>query len=267
MSKKKYATGGSIPPQNIPELTIYGKRPKKTSITPAIDPNPYRVHSGAPGMAYYPQGDMWVQDGKPASSGITPEQFNQQYPNVIHRDVNYRTGQGLPEYSAGGIFTEMAAGAGSGALAGTMGGGPIGTVGGAIIGGAIGLTKGIFNHVGEKRDEREANEAQTAQIMDAQNSQLGSGIIPQRTFEAGGIMPGMAPTAELEKEEVTMGPDGSMAKMNLPSHAQGGGDVPLEPGTKVYSDKYKPQGSKMTYAEEADAIRKQIKKLEKKLYA
>ena len=80
----------------------------------------------------------------------------------------------------------------------------------------------------------------------------------------GGTIPNGMANAELEKEEVTLGPDGSMNKFNLPSHenATAENEVALQPGTRVFSDKLKPVGSNKTYADLADQIRKEIEKYE-----
>ena len=88
-------------------------------------------------------------------------------------------------------------------------------------------------------------------------------------YAQGGMIPQGMPNAELEKQEVTQGPDGSMQKMNMPSHANATGknQVALEPGTRIYSDKLKPKGEKKTYADLADDIRKQMAKYEQMMYA
>jgi len=88
-------------------------------------------------------------------------------------------------------------------------------------------------------------------------------------YAQGGMIPQGMPNAELEKQEVTQGPDGSMQKMNMPSHANATGknQVALEPGTRIYSDKLKPKGEKKTYAQLADELRKQLEKYEQNLQA
>ena len=176
-------------------------------------------------------------------------------------------GEGLPQYSLGGWIGENKEGLiGYGKMVG--GAAMMATGVGAGVGASM-IASGAGDIYGEFTDGNQGADAALAkndQIMANQSGAVQSNLT-QNTFAQGGIMPGNMPNANLEKEEVTVGPDGSMAKMDLPSHTQGGGDVPLEEGTIIYSDRYKPQGSKLTYAEEADVIRKQIKKLEKKLYA
>ena len=88
-------------------------------------------------------------------------------------------------------------------------------------------------------------------------------------YGQGGMIPQGMPNAELEKQEVSQGPDGSMQKMNMPSHknATSKNQVALEPGTRIFSDKLKPQGEKKTYAQLADEVRKQMEKYEQMLYA
>lgn len=57
--------------------------------------------------------------------------------------------------------------------------------------------------------------------------------------------------AQLERQENTLNPDGSTTQFNLPSHE---GQSPqegtvLDPGTLIFSDRLKPRGSKLTFAE------------------
>ena len=88
-------------------------------------------------------------------------------------------------------------------------------------------------------------------------------------YAQGGMIPQGMPNAELEKQEVSQGPDGSMQKMNMPSHknATSKNQVALEPGTRIFSDKLKPKGEKKTYAQLADELRKQLEKYEQNLQA
>jgi hypothetical protein len=88
-------------------------------------------------------------------------------------------------------------------------------------------------------------------------------------FAQGGMIPQGMPNAELEKQEVTQGPDGSMETMDMPSHANATAQnqVALEPGTRIFSDKLKPVGEKKkTYADLADEIRKEMQKYEQMMY-
>jgi hypothetical protein len=82
------------------------------------------------------------------------------------------------------------------------------------------------------------------------------------TFAKGGMISGQ-PNVELEKEEVSQAPDGSMQKFNLPSHANAtsANQMAMEPGTRIFSDKLKAQSGK-TIAEEADRLRKEIQRYE-----
>jgi hypothetical protein len=85
----------------------------------------------------------------------------------------------------------------------------------------------------------------------------------------GGVVPNAMPNAELEKEEVTLAPDGTMNKFNLPSHAQATSEnqLNLKGDTRVYSDSDELKtASGKTFAEEADKIRKEIMKYEQILY-
>ena len=103
---------------------------------------------------------------------------------------------------------------------------------------------------------------------------VGKGNIP---YSQGGMIPQGMPNAELEKQEVTQGPDGSMQKMNMPSHANATGknQVALEPGTIIYTDELRPvkesaiykEYGNITYAQIADKLRKQLEKYEQQLQA
>ena len=76
-------------------------------------------------------------------------------------------------------------------------------------------------------------------------------------YGVGGIIPGGQPNAELEKNEVTLGPDGTMKTFNLPPHPNSS-RVNLEPGTVVFSDNPKlrmPDGQ--LPAEAANKLKKQ----------
>lgn len=175
--------------------------------------------------------------------------------------------QGAPieEYSLGGILAST----GSGAL-GAAALGPWG----AAAGGALGLFQGLMGHKGEKdqmdlmsqqqaEQEKLLQEQKDATTVDYQSSNtFANRYLP--TFARGGLVPGMEPNAELEKNEVTVGSDGNIQKFDLPTHKYATADsqVALEPGTKIYSDRLKTSNGK-TFAEEANEIKKQINKYEK----
>lgn len=63
------------------------------------------------------------------------------------------------------------------------------------------------------------------------------------------------PNAELEKQEVMMQPDGTTDQVDGPSHEQGGVPVNVPAGTKIYSDKLKLPGTKVTIAKLAEKFK------------
>ena len=150
----------------------------------------------------------------------------------------------------------------TGALQGGMGGaalGPYGIAAGALIGGITGFFNGEKEEEAAKQQEEALKQQQSAMHQPIDLS-YANAFIP--TFAMGGLMPGMQPNAELEKEEVTQSPDGSMLKVNAPTHSQGGIQLPLQHGTMVFSDRLKTEDGK-TYAEVADELRKKRAKYEK----
>jgi len=78
-------------------------------------------------------------------------------------------------------------------------------------------------------------------------------------FPDGGMMP--EANAELEKQEVFQTPDGTVGNVDGPSHSNGGVDVNLPAGTKIWSDRLK-SGNK-TFAQKAKVITNKINRLEK----
>lgn len=78
----------------------------------------------------------------------------------------------------------------------------------------------------------------------------------QQTFPNGGMINQDDPNAnaQLEKNEIFESPDGSVEQVNAPSHANGGINLNLEQGTRVYSDRLKSSRGK-TFAKEAEAFK------------
>jgi hypothetical protein len=183
---------------------------------------------------------------------------NQAIP--AYKAYKFAQDNNLPLFSLGGILQDTAGGASLGtAVPG------IGNVVGGLIGAGAGLVKGTFSHFRDKKKEKEAEEG-AQEIRDkgiATMQQTGSinNYIP--TFEDGGVMPYGMLNAELEKEEVTNAPNGTMKKFNLPTHkgATSANRMSLQPGTQVFSDQLKTSKGK-TFAEEADVIRKRKDKLQ-----
>lgn len=74
------------------------------------------------------------------------------------------------------------------------------------------------------------------------------------------------PNAEVEGGETVETPSGQDLAVQGPSHAQGGVQTFLPPGSKVYSDRLKNPLTGNTFADDHAALSKQITKQEKKLY-
>ena len=70
------------------------------------------------------------------------------------------------------------------------------------------------------------------------------------------------PNAEVEGDEVVQTPQGQVATIQGPTHEQGGVDMNLDPGTRVYSDRLKGADG-IKFSEKADAIRKRMGKFER----
>lgn len=62
------------------------------------------------------------------------------------------------------------------------------------------------------------------------------------------------PNAQLEKKEVFQNPDGTTQQVNAPTHANGGINLNLENGTRIYSDRLKSSNGK-TFAKEAEVYK------------
>jgi len=82
------------------------------------------------------------------------------------------------------------------------------------------------------------------------------------TFPMGGSIP--YAQAEIEGGEVVQFPNGTMDRPKGPSHREGGINVTAQENTRVFSDELK-YDKKMTYADKADEIKKQIEKYKKLL--
>lgn len=172
----------------------------------------------------------------------------------------------FPDYSFGGWLKENAQGLVGGLQ--TIGGAAAMFVPG-LQGAGIGLMSsgisGIANEIADGNSGDQAAQLQQQQLQqqrNLQNQQMRSNQpMYSPTFPMGGIIP--YTNAELEKEEVIQTPDGNIETMNAPSHSQGGVDITAPVGSRVFSDRLKPQGSKETYAQLADKLKKEIEKYEK----
>lgn len=246
-----------ISSQNIPELNVYGN---KTTLQPQLKTNaPYTPQGST--WTYYNNADTWVDQKSGKTMGR--EDYEKAYPKQL-RKANYH----LPEYSLGGWLKENSQGVIGGLK---LVGGAALSLTGVGAGAGIGLMSSGVSDLGQELTDGNQSQALEDQRL-AQNKaninaalSAGANSVPQYTMAYGGMIPGGIPNAELEKQEVVQSPQGDMMKVNAPSHAQGGIDVSLPTGSRVFSDKLKPKNSNKTYADLANELKKQIEKLEKKL--
>jgi hypothetical protein len=168
-----------------------------------------------------------------------------------------------------GSSTNTLAGIGKGAAKGAAMGaalGPWGAAAGAVAGGVMGW-------VNSSQEEEAAKKAQTAS-----NNRISLKRIRGKANESAGLTQTMGTqlypyggsinsdqanaNAELELNEQFMLPGGEVGQVNGPSHDEGGIEVALPQGTKVFSDRLKLNGK--TYAEHAKKINNKIRTLDKK---
>lgn len=183
--------------------------------------------------------------------------------NKVQPVLNPQTGKTneIPEMGLGGFI--------GGALGSLIPIPGVGTALGTALGeGAEGLIRNRKQNKLLEQQQVNQNQLQVQQPVSAQNYQtsntFASNYAP--TFAQGGTIGG--DLVELEKEEVTFGPDGDVKKHDLPDHAYATPNniKSLDMGTKVYSDRLKTSTG-VTFAEAADVIRKKIDKINKTLYA
>jgi len=157
------------------------------------------------------------------------------------------------EYSVGGIFGEVAAGAGMGALAGGMAGG-ITALPGALIGGGVGLVKGLLGHRQENLANLEKERAAEALANQEQMANQGQIIPPlqsTRTFQSSTNIPTFAlggamgmPRPPEEKQEKAV--DKMLVDLDGPLHEDGGialAGNEVEGGETMF--RFKGQGGKV----------------------
>jgi hypothetical protein len=167
----------------------------------------------------------------------------------------------LPEYGLGG---DIFSGAASGAMTTAAIAPPWGAIGGAVIGGVSGFIGGKKKKEAEEEAKRQQQSAADRQLAFAQydptNQQQYSNMLE---FKYGGMKKyamGGVPNAELEGGESIETPQGANFNIQGPSHAQGGVEMALENGTRVYSDKLKKPGTSKTYSELNKKLTRSIKK-------
>lgn len=128
--------------------------------------------------------------------------------------------------------------------------------------GLPGMALGLFQAYNQRKQFNEQDQQQR-QFQNQMISNQMQANQPTYTpaFPMGGLIP--YSNAEIEKEEVVQTPGGNIQAFDGPSHAQGGIDINAPSGSRVFSDRLKPKGSKKTYAELADELRRKIQKYEK----
>jgi hypothetical protein len=191
---------------------------------------------------------MAAMQKKMRSKGTTPI-MKKKLNSVLNARKWKMSKGGLVEFGYGGMMAGV----------GTLLGGPVG----GTIGGLAGAGLDMYMENKQQGDaEAEALKLRGQSIQANQIAMNNSGTGNMPTFPYGGMVSGQ-PNVEVEKEEVSQGPDGSMMKFNLPSHAKAtrANQMAMEPGTRIFSDKLKAQSGK-TIAEEADRLRKEIQRYE-----
>lgn len=168
-----------------------------------------------------------------------------------------------------GSVDSKGAALGRGAMKGAAAGaamGPLGVGVGAIAGGAMGL-------ITRNKEAAELNKAtnmanrniNTKRIFGKANSS--TGLLASSNTELyphGGTITKDNPNAnaELELNEQFQLPDGTVGEVDGPSHNEGGIEVALPEGTRVYSDRLKM--GKKTFAQLSKPINNKIDKLDRK---
>jgi hypothetical protein len=173
------------------------------------------------------------------------------------------------EGNALGSYQSTGKSIGQGALTGAAAGsvfGPVGTVVGGLVGGAAGYFQG-------KQQEDEMKKVQAAANNNIMSKKrIGGPNSPITTmptnvnnmYPYGGTINDDQPgaIAELELQEQMQLPDGTVMGVDGPSHEQGGIEVNVPEGTRVFSDRLK--NGKRTFAQDAKSINSKIAKLDKK---
>jgi hypothetical protein len=173
------------------------------------------------------------------------------------------------EGNALGTYQSTGKSIGQGALTGAAAGsvfGPVGTVVGGLVGGAAGYFQG-------KQQEDEMKKVQAAANNNIMSKKrIGGPNSPITTmptnvnnmYPYGGTIVDDQPgaIAELELQEQMQLPDGTVMGVDGPSHDNGGIEVNVPEGTRVFSDRLK--NGKRTFAQHAKSINNKIAKLDEK---
>lgn len=142
----------------------------------------------------------------------------------------------------------------------------VGGAAGAVIGGAAGFFKGREEEDEMKKMQAEANNnIMSRRRMGGLNSPITT--MPTNVnnmYPYGGTIVNDQPgaIAELELQEQMQLPDGTVMGVDGPSHDNGGIEVNVPEGTRVFSDRLK--NGKKTFAQHAKSINNKIAKLDEK---
>ena len=171
--------------------------------------------------------------------------------------------EGNPVGTYQGTGKSIGKGALSGAAAGSVFG-PVGTVVGGLVGGAAGYFQGKQEEDEMKKMQADANNViMSKRRMGGPNSPITT--MPTNVnnmYPYGGTISDDQPgaIAELELQEQMQLPNGTVMGVDGPSHEQGGIEVNVPEGTKVFSDRLKL--GKKTFAAHAKSINSKIAKLD-----
>ena len=171
--------------------------------------------------------------------------------------------EGNPVGTYQGTGKSIGKGALSGAAAGSVFG-PVGTVVGGLVGGAAGYFQGKQEEDEMKKMQADANNViMSKRRMGGPNSPITT--MPTNVnnmYPYGGTINKNQPgaIAELELQEQMQLPNGVVMGVDGPSHEQGGIEVNVPEGTKVFSDRLKL--GKKTFAAHAKSINSKIAKLD-----
>lgn len=172
----------------------------------------------------------------------------------------------LPQHSTGATVGS-AVGAGTGMALNLLVPG-LGTVAAPALG-ILGSKVGeMFDDQGPSQEELQRQQETADRIKYGPKQENPYVDVTQKNFNfpyGGVIDQHMAnPNAELELEETFQTPDGTVGRVDGPSHDNGGIEVNLPEGTKIFSDRLKYKNGR-TYAQITKPITTKIAKLEKKL--
>jgi hypothetical protein len=223
---QQYKEGGTIhiKKKNVGKFTTYKKRTGKTTAE--------ALHSKDPHV--------------------------RQMANFARNAKKWKHGDGgyvqTPEYGIGGTI-----GAASGVMAATP------TPWTQIAGAGLSMIGGIVGGVEQKQAAEQAANLQQQQMgqQQARYSQSQIRNPYTATFPYGGMIPNAQPNIEAEGGEVIQGADGSTAEIQGPKHAQGGVPLAAAGGGRIFSDRIVNPETGNTFADDALALQKQLKKYKK----